>query len=228
MCTRSSLRTTLRCLHNIVIVWHRETIPIFIMSERFRGIFFSQGYFTGFIGGKYKMRKNVDLTQGSALKQILLFSLPLLLGNVFQQLYNTVDSMIVGNFVGNEALAAVGASGPIINTLISFLMGLSVGTGIIISQSFGAGNIERLQKAVNTIITVIVILSICIAIAGIPLSTTLLKFVQTPDNVLEQGTIYLQITSRVLSFLCSAILWAVFFRESVIRFLHLSSLRFPV
>lgn len=171
------------------------------------------------------MRKNVDLTQGSALKQILLFSLPLLLGNVFQQLYNTVDAMIVGNFVGNEALAAVGASGPIINTLISFLMGLSVGTGIIISQSFGAGNRERLQKAVNTIITVIVILSICVAIAGIPLSTTLLKFVQTPDNVLEQGTIYLQITFAGIIFLMlSNIMGGIFqgIGDSVSSFIFLA------
>lgn len=171
------------------------------------------------------MKKNVDLTRGSALKQILLFSLPLLLGIVFQQLYNTVDSMIVGNFVGNEALAAVGASGPIINTLISFLMGLSVGTGIIISQSFGAGNKERLQKAVNTIISVIVILSVLVAIAGIPLSTALLRFVQNPANVLEQGTIYLQITFAGIIFLMlSNIMGGIFqgIEDSVSSFIFLA------
>ncbi len=147
------------------------------------------------------MKQNVDLTSGSPLKQILLFSLPLLMGNVFQQLYNTVDSMIVGNFVGKEALAAVGASGPIINTLISFLMGLSVGTGIIISQSYGARNMERLQKAVNTIITVIILLSVLLGAAGIVLSPALLKFVQTPADVLGPGIVYLRITFGGIIFL---------------------------
>ena len=73
-----------------------------------------------------------DMTQGSIWKQLLLFSLPLMAGNLFQQLYNTVDSIVVGNFVGKEALAAVGSVGPIINSLIGFFMGLSTGAGVII------------------------------------------------------------------------------------------------
>ena len=79
-----------------------------------------------------------DMTQGSIWKQLLLFSLPLMAGNLFQQLYNTVDSIVVGNFVGKEALAAVGSVGPIINSLIGFFMGLSTGAGVIISQYYGA------------------------------------------------------------------------------------------
>lgn len=78
-----------------------------------------------------------DMTQGSIWKQLLLFSLPLMAGNLFQQLYNTVDSIVVGNFVGKEALAAVGSVGPIINSLIGFFMGLSTGAGVIISQYYG-------------------------------------------------------------------------------------------
>ena len=78
-----------------------------------------------------------DMTQGSIWKQLLLFSLPLMAGNLFQQLYNTVDSIVVGNFVGKEALAAVGSVGPICNSLIGFFMGLSTGAGVVISQYYG-------------------------------------------------------------------------------------------
>ena len=78
------------------------------------------------------------MSEGNIWKQLILFSVPLVLGNIFQQLYNAVDSMIVGNFVGKEALAAVTSSSPIINLLISFFMGLSVGAGVVIARYFGA------------------------------------------------------------------------------------------
>ena len=87
-----------------------------------------------------------DMTQGSIWKQLLLFSLPLMAGNLFQQLYNTVDSIVVGNFVGKEALAAVGSVGPIINSLIGFFMGLSTGAGVIISQYYGAKADEKVSR----------------------------------------------------------------------------------
>ena len=91
-----------------------------------------------------------DMTQGSIWKQLLLFSLPLMAGNLFQQLYNTVDSIVVGNFVGKEALAAVGSVGPIINSLIGFFMGLSTGAGVIISQYYGAKADEKVSRTVST------------------------------------------------------------------------------
>lgn len=78
------------------------------------------------------------MTEGVIWKEILLFSIPLLLGNLFQQLYNAVDSVVVGNYIGAQALAAVGSSAPVINLLVSFFMGLAVGAGVIISRYFGA------------------------------------------------------------------------------------------
>ena len=83
-------------------------------------------------------RKSVDMTQGSIWKLLLSFALPLLTGQVFQQLYSTVDSIVVGRFVGKEALAAIGSTGSLINSLIGFFTGLSTGAGVVISQAFGA------------------------------------------------------------------------------------------
>ena len=88
-------------------------------------------------------RKNsVMMSEGVIWKQLLIFTIPLLIGNLFQQLYNTVDSVVVGNYVGPQALAAVGASNPIINLLVGFFMGLSTGAGVIVSQYYGAKNKE--------------------------------------------------------------------------------------
>ena len=100
-----------------------------------------------------------DMTQGSIWKQLLLFSLPLMAGNLFQQLYNTVDSIVVGNFVGKEALAAVGSVGPIINSLIGFFMGLSTGAGVIISQYYGAKADEKVSRTVSTTLVMTFFLS---------------------------------------------------------------------
>ena len=92
----------------------------------------------------------VDMTQGTPWKQILRFALPLLLGNLLQQLYNTVDAAVVGNFVGSEALAAVGTSGPVIQLLVGLFLGMSLGAGILISQFFGGKVFGNIQRAVNT------------------------------------------------------------------------------
>ena len=87
-------------------------------------------------------KKSTVMTEGAIWKEILFFSIPLILGNLFQQLYNTVDSIIVGNWIGSEALAAVGSSGAIINLLVGFCIGASAGAGVVVSQFFGAGNRE--------------------------------------------------------------------------------------
>lgn len=87
--------------------------------------------------------QSTDLIKGSIYKSILWFSIPLLIGNLFQQLYNTVDSYVVGNYVNSNALAAVGASTPVINMLVGFFMGLATGAGVVISQYFGARRIEK-------------------------------------------------------------------------------------
>ena len=94
--------------------------------------------------------QSTDLIKGSIYKSILWFSIPLLIGNLFQQLYNTVDSYVVGNYVNSNALAAVGASTPVINMLVGFFMGLATGAGVVISQYFGARRIEKMQRAVHS------------------------------------------------------------------------------
>ena len=95
-------------------------------------------------------KKTRDMTEGSIVRQIILFSLPLMLGNVFQMLYNTVDSIVVGNFVGKEALAAVGSTTMIVNMLVFFFNGFSVGACVIIGQYFGAKEMDKLHRSVET------------------------------------------------------------------------------
>ncbi len=107
------------------------------------------------------------MIDGVIWKQIFLFSIPLLLGNLFQQLYNAVDSIIVGNYIGSQALAAVGSSAPVINLLISFFMGLSIGAGIIISRYYGARNIDGLQEAVHTSLAITFIAGIAMTFIGV-------------------------------------------------------------
>ena len=134
-----------------------------------------------------------DMTQGSIWKQLLLFSLPLMAGNLFQQLYNTVDSIVVGNFVGKEALAAVGSVGPIINSLIGFFMGLSTGAGVIISQYYGAKADEKVSRTVSTTLVMTFILSIVFTILGILITPYMLRMMSTPDDVIRESATYLKI-----------------------------------
>ena len=95
-----------------------------------------------------------DMTSGSIVKQVILFSLPLMLGNIFQMLYNTVDSIVVGNFVGKEALAAVGSTSMITNMIVFFFNGFSVGVGVVIARDFGARDLKRLHRSVETTMAV--------------------------------------------------------------------------
>lgn len=139
------------------------------------------------------MSKTTAMTEGKIWKQILFFSIPLILGNLLQQLYNTADSVIVGNFVGSEALAAVGSSGSLINLLIAFCIGASAGAGVVIAQYYGAGNREGVKKAVHTTLALAVIAGAVIMIVGIAASPVLLKWMGTPKEVMEQSILYLRI-----------------------------------
>ena len=94
-----------------------------------------------------------DMTEGSIIRQILLFSVPLMFGNIFQMLYNTVDSIVVGNYVGKEALAAVGSTSMIVNMLVFFFNGFSIGAGVVISRYFGAKQADKLHDAIETTLT---------------------------------------------------------------------------
>lgn len=133
------------------------------------------------------------MIEGTIWKQLLMFSIPLLLGNLFQQLYNTVDSIIVGNYVGSGALAAVNSSNPIINLLISLFMGIAVGAGVVISRYFGSRDHEKLEKAVHTTIAFSLVCGVIMTFVGIFASPFILALVGVPENVMADSTLYLQI-----------------------------------
>lgn len=139
------------------------------------------------------MNKHTMMTEGAIWKKILLFSIPLILGNLFQQLYNTVDSIIVGNYIGSNALAAVGSGGSFINLLIGFCVGASAGAGVVISQAYGAQDEEHLHKAVHTTIAIAVAAGIVVTIAGILLAPTVLNIMNTPGEVYEDAVAYLRV-----------------------------------
>jgi len=135
----------------------------------------------------------IDLTKGIVHKQILKFALPLLVGNIFQQLYNIIDSVIVGNFIGKQALAAVGASFPIIFLLVSLVLGIATGSTIVIAQYFGAKKFENVQKTVDTLIIVLFFASLIISTAGIIFSKQIFILMQLPLELLPDATAYLNI-----------------------------------
>ena len=139
------------------------------------------------------MQKTTAMTEGNIWKQLFLFSVPLILGNLFQQLYNTVDSIIVGNYIGSEALAAVGSSGSLLNLLIGFCVGASAGAGVVISQYYGAKDEKGLHKAVHTTIAIAIAAGIILTVVGILLSPLLLRAMGTPSEVFDQAVIYLQV-----------------------------------
>jgi len=139
------------------------------------------------------MNKSTVMTEGPIWRKILFFSIPLILGNLFQQLYNTVDSIIVGNYIGSEALAAVGSSGSIINLLIGFCIGASAGAGVVISQFFGARDKEGVRKAVHTTIAIAMGAGIILTAAGILLAPLILRAMGTPGEVFGQAVTYLQV-----------------------------------
>ena len=133
------------------------------------------------------------MTDGSIPKKIFWFAVPLILGNLLQQLYNTADSVIVGNFVGSNALAAVGSSGSLINLLIAFCQGASVGAGVVIAQYMGAESSKNVHEAVHTAMAIVLILGVVLSAAGIFLSRPLLILMDTPEEVLSDSVTYLQI-----------------------------------
>jgi putative MATE family efflux protein len=133
------------------------------------------------------------MTTGSIWKRILFFAIPLLLGNLFQLLYNTVDSIVVGQYVGKIALAAVGASTPLINLIIGFFMGVAVGAGVIVGRHFGANRKEELGVTVHTFVTFSIIFGLFLMAVGYFMSPIFLEWMKTPADVLPQAIEYLQI-----------------------------------
>ncbi|WP_349670408.1 MATE family efflux transporter [Lacrimispora sp.] len=141
-----------------------------------------------------KMHANqVIMTEGVIWKQLLAFSLPLLVGNLFQQLYNTVDSVVVGNFIGSDALAAVGSSNSLINLIIGMFMGIGTGAGVIISQYYGAEEKQKLHWAVHTTMALSMIGGFLLIALGVLLSPLILVLMGTPESVMPGAVAYLRI-----------------------------------
>ena len=135
-------------------------------------------------------RRDVDMTEGSIIRHLITFAFPLLIGNIFQQLYNTVDTWVVGNYVSNEAFSAVGTVGPIINMLIGFFLGLSSGAGVVISQYYGAKKYDKVQDPVHTAILMTIILAVIFTFLGIAMAPFMIRFMKTPESVIPESTAY--------------------------------------
>ena len=137
--------------------------------------------------------ETTSMTDGSPVKLILAFSAPLLLGNIFQQLYNLVDSTVVGRFVGANALAAVGAPGTIMALTLCLCFGLTNGAGIIIAQCFGAKNYNQLKATIGALICIISITALVLMIIGIAGAPFFLRLVSTPDEIINDAVLYMRI-----------------------------------
>lgn len=158
--------------------------------------------------------KDNDMTHGSIVRHLFSFSLPLLIGYVFQMLYNTVDTWVVGNFVSNEAFSAVGTVGPIINMLIGIFTGLSSGVSVVISQYYGAKREDKVHDAVHTAVLITFIMGIAFAVIGVLFTPLMLTLTKTPADVFPESTTYLTIyfagiLGLMLYNMCSGILRAV-------------------
>lgn len=170
-----------------------------------------------------------DMTKGSILMQLITFSMPLMLGNVFQMLYNTVDSVVVGNFVGTQALAAVGSTTMIVNIMVFFFGGFSTGATVVIARRYGAGDRQKLHTAIQTTMTATFILSVVFTVMGLVGVDPMLRLMATPDDVFDQAAVYLRVymagfSGLVIYNMCSGILRAVGDTTRPLYFLILTSL----
>lgn len=135
----------------------------------------------------------MSMTEGTVWKKLIWFAIPLLLGNLFQQLYNAVDSLVVGNFCGNEALAAVSSSGSLQHLLIGFFQGVFVGASVIISRCFGAKDKKGVDEAIHTTIVFAFAMGIALTILGVTFTPTILRWIGTPENVMPNSITYFRI-----------------------------------
>ena len=145
------------------------------------------------MNGLKKLFATVDMTEGRPWEKILVFTFPMLLGNIAQQLYNTVDSVVVGKYVGDNALAAVGSAGPIFNLLLVLFVGISTGASIMVSQYFGARKREELSVTIGNCIVLTGIASVFIMIVATLAARPLLVLLDTPESILDWCTSYLRI-----------------------------------
>ncbi len=173
--------------------------------------------------------KRIDMTTGSIWKCMVSFAIPVFIGHLFQQLYNTADSIIVGNFVGKEALAAVSSSGNLIFMMTGFFMGLCMGAGVIISRYLGARDFEKMQKTIHTAVAFALCCGVTLSVLGLWLAPKLLILMKTPENVLPLSITYFRIYFFGSFFsltynVCAGILQAVGDSKSPLRFLIIASI----
>ena len=140
-----------------------------------------------------RIGRSTDMTQGTIWKQLLSFAAPMLLGLIFQQMYNTVDSIVVGNYVSSQALAAVGTTGPLINTLLGFFNGFSTGATVVIARAYGARDRKSVHDAVHTTILTTFLMAILFTGLGMYLTPYLLRMMKTPGDMMSEATTYLRI-----------------------------------
>ena len=138
-------------------------------------------------------RRDIDMTEGNIWTHMIRFSVPMAIGLLFQQLYNTVDTLVVGQFVGKQAQAAVGSTGSIINTVVGFCAGLAAGASVVISQRYGAHDDEGLSKAVHTTVALTFLMSLITTALGQVIIMPMLRFMQTPEDVIGESARYLSI-----------------------------------
>ena len=133
-----------------------------------------------------------DMTKGNILSQLIIFALPLLLGNIFQLLYNTVDTIVVGNYVGKEALAAVGSTTMITNMVVFFFNGFSIGASVVIGRNFGAKDFEKLHRSIETTMSMTLMLGAFFTVFGMLMVKPMLMLMATPEDVIPDATRYLR------------------------------------
>ena len=136
---------------------------------------------------------DLDTHSGPLFSRMLIFALPIMAMNILQLLFNAADMIVVGRFSGSEALAAVGATGPLINLIVNLFMGLSVGTSVIVAQDYGAGKPEAVSRSVHTSIAVSAISGVFVMVAGLALCEPLLDFMGTPEDIIDLSVLYIRI-----------------------------------
>lgn len=150
---------------------------------------------------KLETSEKMDMIHGPLLKKIIIFALPLALGSVFQQLFNMIDSAVVGQFASSEALAAVGANSSVVNLFVNFFVGISVGSSVLIANYIGSGNQRNLSKGVHTSISVSLICGVFLAILVQFVAEPLLLLMGTPDNIIDLAVVYLRIYGLGMPFI---------------------------
>ena len=171
----------------------------------------------------------VSLTEGSVARGMLVFAIPIFFSNLFQQLYNAVDSLIVGNFLGGNALAAVGSSGSLIFLLTGFVNGVSLGAGVLIARHYGAKDSEALKRTVHTTVALGIAASVVLTVLGVILTPQILRWMGTPEDVFVNSVVYFRVyflgsTAVVLYNIGASILQSVGNSRSPMYYLIAASL----